>query len=180
MSKVKTYSERQIQDALYIHCAIKRHEIIVPNSCVFGWESDMVSVTRSGYINEFEIKVTRSDFRKDAKKLRARILIDPEAVYSGSYVFRRPNYFYYAVPAGMIEPDDVPEYAGLIYVRKEVHSNTLYYGITSQVKAAVRLHSGKIDEWQRCQLERALTERYWRQRLNGYVAPKVDGEADGQ
>lgn len=29
-----------------------------------------------------------------------------------------PNYFYYVCPDGMIKLDDLPEYAGLIYLRK--------------------------------------------------------------
>jgi twinkle protein len=61
------------------HCALKNHEIIVPNSCVFSWESDVISVNKTGFISEFEIKVSRADFKADAKKERATLLVNPGA-----------------------------------------------------------------------------------------------------
>lgn len=162
------WTERALQNALYIHCALKNHEIIVPNSCVFGWESDMVSVTRAGLITEYEVKITVADFRKDAGKARASILINPTYErYGKTLTHRRPNYFYYVVPDGLIKIEDVPEYAGLIYVRTR--------GMTREIKAPTRIHREKLDDWQRRQLERALTIRYWKQRLKTNGA-ETDGE----
>ncbi|MGI4744945.1 MAG: MmcB family DNA repair protein [Janthinobacterium lividum] len=49
----------------------------------------------------YEIKVSRADFRRDshAKQREARLFSDR---------------FYYATPAGLLRPDEVPDWAGLI------------------------------------------------------------------
>lgn len=51
---------------------------------------------------------------------------------------RMPNYFYYAVPEGMLTADEVPTYAGLIYIREDS-------GLTI-VRKAPRLHSTKYTD----------------------------------
>lgn len=172
MKKRKTtdpsWNERSVQDAVYVHCAVKNHEVIVPNSCVFNWESDVISVTRSGFIHEFEIKVTRADFKQDGKKDRARLLCDPVVTgFWGSHTCSRPNYFYYVVPQGLIQPEEVPEYAGLIYAVEPVVGHHLYFGTTKEIKAARRIHNEKITDGQRRQLGRSMTIRFWKQRLGG-------------
>lgn len=165
------WNERAVQNAVYIYCSIKNHEIVVPNSCVFGWESDVVSVNKTGFIAEFEIKVSRADFKVDAKKARSGLLINPvqKSCVFGDVTHPRPNYFYYAVPEGLITVDEIPEYAGLIYVKNKAEvingRPALYYGTAGEIKAAPRLHKEKINEWQRKQLARALSGRFWRQRL---------------
>jgi hypothetical protein len=162
------WNERAVQNVVYVHCALKHHEVIVPNSCLLGWESDVVSVNRTGFISEFEIKVSRADFKADAKKARTRLLINPiqKSSLFGDVTHPRPNYFFYVVPENLIQPEEVPDYAGLIYVERRVEKYGLYYGLSREVKAAKRLHKEKITEWQHKQLTRALTVRYWRQRLN--------------
>jgi Ni/Co efflux regulator RcnB len=167
MMPFKTWNERQVQDAVYIHCALKNHEIIVPNSCVFSWESDVISVNKTGFISEFEIKVSRADFKADAKKERATLLVNPEREdwFGRQIIKARPNYFFYAVPEGLIAAEEVPDYAGLIYVHRHVEGHRLSWRTASEIKPAKRLHREKISEWQRRQLCRAMSGRYWRQRL---------------
>jgi hypothetical protein len=162
------WTEAHVQNAVYVHCRIKNHEIIVPNSCVLGWEADVISVNRTGFVSEFEVKVSRSDFKAEAKKEHRRLLTDPvqKSRLFGDVVHPRPNYFYFAVPVGLVAPEEVPDYAGLLYVHKQVEGHHLYYGTASEVKAPKRLHREKITDAQRLQLARALTMRYWRQRMN--------------
>ncbi len=38
------------------------------NSYIFGWESDYFGISKSGYIYEIELKISRSDFKADFKK----------------------------------------------------------------------------------------------------------------
>lgn len=160
------WTERSVQDAVYIHCAIKNHETINPNSQFFDWESDMISVTKSGFIHEFEIKVTRADFKQDAKKKRATRLCNPEVEsFGGNRTCARPNYFWYVVPNGLITYDEVPEYAGLIYAMEHVVGHHLYFGTTKMVKEARRIHNEKATEANRRQLARSMTLRFWKQRL---------------
>lgn len=166
------WSERAIQNAVYLYCRMSRHELAVPNSCLFAWESDVVSVLRSGFIHEFEVKVSRSDFLADARKDRARYLVEPvRKGYFADYAVARPNYFTYAVPEGLVTADEVPEYAGLIYVRRREQagvgeSGLIFEYFVREVKAPRRLHSDKIQPRQLQQLARALDTRYWRQRIS--------------
>jgi len=51
---------------------------------------------------------------------------------------RMPNYFYYAVPDGMLEADEVPPYAGLIYI----HEDSGF----SIIREAPRLHATKYTD----------------------------------
>ena len=44
---------------------------IIPTYTPPGWwECDVCEITDAGYMHEFEIKMTRGDFRADAKKTR--------------------------------------------------------------------------------------------------------------
>ena len=61
--------------------------------------------TRSYRKVAYEVKVSRADFFKE--------LENPEKRQAA---LRLSNYFYFAVPAGMVTPLEVPEEAGLLYI----------------------------------------------------------------
>ena len=146
---------------------------------VFSWESDKLIWTKSGYIYEFEIKISRADFKNDFKHKKEKHIVlastiardtakeiqmslfeqkekdhpnhwsresleryygDIDAMAKGK---RMPNYFYYAVPTGMLEPDEVPPYAGLIYIDSEYRYVKQSYHI---VKEAPQLHKTKYTD----------------------------------
>lgn len=133
------YSEESIQRAL-------RHSFLSPSSVryltenlnVFEWESDVLKFTKSGYVYEFEIKISRADFKNDFKnkKKKHTLLEDKNSENS-----KRPNYFYYVVPKDMIDVEDVPDYAGLLYVFP--HSFGTFSFI--EVKKEPSLHKNKFD-----------------------------------
>lgn len=118
---------------------------VIENLMVYEWESDSILVTKAGYAYEFEIKISRNDFRNDFKHKKNKHLFlegkagDLGAVLDDRY---RPNYFYYAVPEGLISEDEVPEYAGLIYVKNII--SWPYFQITI-AKRAPSLHKEKFD-----------------------------------
>lgn len=143
--------ERLIQNKLYVEFESRRHRLIVPNTTLLGWESDLVSVTAAGFLCEYEIKISRSDFRADLKKIRHRIL-DASMI---NEKHRGPAYFYYAVPCDMVGVEELPEYAGLIYV----------HPILQIIKKAPRLNKGKITEHQVAWLQRSIMARFWKERL---------------
>ena len=58
--------EKEIQNVLYNYCSQKHHDYMIPNYHI-SYEADFVSVTKSGYINEYEIKCTRADFKAEFK-----------------------------------------------------------------------------------------------------------------
>lgn len=148
---------------------------------VFSWESDKLLWTKAGYIYEFEIKISRSDFKADFKHKIEKHLILSSALPDeteqpqmpdlfdnyqkqrkkkyGDYITdedikrefermgdvtgkRMPNYFYYAVPEGLIQPDEVPPYAGLLWLTKEYK----YGGGIIHKKKAPRLHDTKYTD----------------------------------
>ena len=122
-------SEQLIQDKLKGFLSTPRY--MLKNLFVFGWESDLLFLSTSGYWYELEIKISRPDFLGDVKNKqdKHRILRNPEGE-------KCPNYFYYAVPEDMVKVDEVPEYAGLVYVSD--------YGFHQVVKKATCLHRKKF------------------------------------
>lgn len=157
------YTERSIQDALYFFCFHKRHRFMVPNVQMFGWESDFVSVTRDGYVYEYEIKISRKDFLQEFQKARHLHLTDPKAgEAAGLWPATQPrgaNYLYYATPAELLRVDEIPTHAGLITV-----SDT---GLAQMARPAPKLHKDKLSDHHRQWLERSLTCRFWHERLRG-------------
>lgn len=156
------------------------------NLFVFDWESDKLIKTKSGYLYEYEIKISKSDFKNDFKnkKLKHAILsgekytpdfndwyeqvrrqfplITKDELFASVLVskfltanYKRPNYFYYAVPEGMLKTDDIPEYAGLVYLNPDI----VHW--PSVVKPAPLLHKDKYSDE-----ELNLTEKFYYNMVN--------------
>jgi len=146
---------------------VKHHDSFIPNSNqFFTWEADLLSVTSSGLIHEFEIKTSIQDYRRDAKK-RKHYKMDV-SLYS-------PAYFWYVTFGFEIEP---PENAGWIFIEYKKSDNGKDDGWNLNVKKeAPRRNEMKIDENKRRQLNRLLSWRlyhvYARQYLIERNAEKV-------
>ena len=106
---------------------------IVENLYVFGWESDMLIKTRSGYWYEVECKISFADFKNDFTHKRQK----HELLKNGDEKHRRPNYFYYCVPWYLSEKvlPLLPDYAGLIVLTEN--------GRLNEVKRSPCLHKQK-------------------------------------
>jgi hypothetical protein len=92
-----------------------------PNS-----EGDVVSVSSAGYVYEFEVKISRGDFKADCeKKKHLHIKNGSEKV---------ANYFAYVCLPGLIKGHEVPGYAGLYY---------LHEGILREIIKPPLIHKGK-------------------------------------
>ena len=169
---------------------------------VFEWESDKLIWTKTGYIYEFEIKISRADFKNDFKHKKEKHLIlrGPtegdlfmprfyESYQWNKHLYesiedckarvkpgdshliashKRPNYFYYAVPEGLIQPDEMPEYAGLIWIQKEYRYVKSSFIIKKQAPV---LHKQKYKDgelnlaekfWYNWQSDRKLRDDAWR------------------
>ena len=183
--KSEPLTEQTIQRRLnYIFSSWKYN---VDGLFVFEWESDKLIWTKTGYIYEFEIKISRADFKNDFKNKKEKHIIlkgptEEERFMPSFYQsyewnkhlynsiddckariepgdshlienHKKPNYFYYAVPEGLIQPEEVPEYAGLIYILKEYHYERQSYII---VKKAPCLHKQKYRDG-----ELNLAEKFW-------------------
>lgn len=128
------------------------------------WESDFLALTKSGYLYEGEVKVSKSDFKADFKKKDKHTLLrESYEKIEGIEGKLRPHYFFYAVPEGMINVDDVPEYAGLVYMLD-------YFPYWKWVKQAPLLHKEKFsDEQLNLQDKFYYTMVSWKDKaLSGY------------
>ena len=137
--KKTEWTEKKAQDTLrqyFLSESAKKYEI--QNLYVYGWESDYLIITRSNLAHEIEIKISRADFKNDFKHKEDKHLLFEGGDKLGRFskAGGMPNYFYYAVPEGLITEEEVPEYAGLIYLQP--------WG-TKVVKKAKKLSDEKFD-----------------------------------
>jgi len=155
----------------------KRYDVMVPRCMTqIDNEADVLAIRKSGFCDEFEIKLTRADFFNDRKKIiqyrrpdfdvKQDIdwFMNPEdlapyqkfkleALGNGEMVV---NNFWYVLKEGIASVDDLPGYAGLISVDQT--------GLLKVVKHPDRLHSRKLSFEQRYKFVSYLNERFWRYR----------------
>jgi hypothetical protein len=90
-------------------------EVILPNFYYHNHECDVFRLTGSDFVIEYEIKISRSDFFADFKKGWSDKGEKHLQLKSGEE--RCPNRFFFVVPDGLVKPEEVPAYAGLIYFK---------------------------------------------------------------
>jgi len=95
---------------------IKKGNHVAENiSFFFVRELDVCAVSTSGYVSEFEVKISRADFKADCKKV-AKFEMYANAESGYPYAGKRiPNYFTYVCTSGIITENDLQPYMGLIY-----------------------------------------------------------------
>lgn len=133
-----------IQEALLRYFIKRQHNYCCNNFSGAGYdECDVITISKSLYVQEIEVKVSRSDFKKDFKKVSKHQRLQAGFIRGYNKI---PNRFYYCCPDGLIKPEEVPEYAGLIYAsgfilkeEKEVH-----YDIQI-IKKAPLIHKEKAE-----------------------------------
>lgn len=101
-------------------------DVFVPNYYIGSFECDLLRLTGNDMLVEYEIKITRSDFKSDFEKSlfswkQNEKVTKHDIVRSG----KRVNRFYYVVPEGMISPDDLPAGFGLIYASEPYKVDTV-------------------------------------------------------
>jgi hypothetical protein len=149
-------TESKLQRAMFAPLADRGYSHITPNVHLFGWESDLVGLTGSGYVVEYEIKISRSDYRRDQEKKRHRMLLSHTSTAGANMrTAKFPCRFFYACPPGLIAEDTLPRYAGLVYVTPS--------GIDRQTNAP-RLTKTKARKSQRTTLAKSLMWDAWTKR----------------
>lgn len=116
------------------------------------WECDICEITEAGYMHEYEIKMSRSDFKRDADK-SDRSVKKHTLLAAGER--RGPSRFSFIVPKGLVTLDEVPAWAGLIEARAIDKFNVSF----SIARAAPRLHGEKCSPGVSRDL---LLAGYWR------------------
>ena len=102
-------SEKRIQVKLYDYLYERRHHHIVPNIYIYSWESDLVAMTKDNFLFEFEIKISRSDYKADFKKEKHKLMLKGKGA----------NKFYF-VTDFPLQIREIPKYAGWILVQDKV------------------------------------------------------------
>ena len=153
---MKKVREWDIQNLLYKHLQYdKQHQCIYPNNCgLFGWEADMISATKAGFVNEYEIKISKADFRADFKKPKHKSFLK-ENVRHKHY----PAYFWYVTYGFEVTDEMIPSYAGHIeIVHHRVRKNQLMLDVK---KKAPKINDYKLNDKRRNKLYSGMYYKYW-------------------
>lgn len=141
---------KKITKRLHDFLLRNRYFPIACNCYIYNWESDMIAVNKNKYIAEYEIKVSRGDFRADFKKGNKHSIIAD--AYNYKFASEHiPNYFYYVTPPGLLDKSELPAYAGLIEVGLYVRP----------VKRAPILHKLEADSSTEFALMKKIYNKYW-------------------
>lgn len=156
-------TEWMVQESLYRNLNEKKHRLIVPNCKALGYEADVLSLTRAGYITEFEIKLSRSDFLNESrcrsKKCKFQLYESAQNISISAYsAMFCPNFFYYVCPKEIIKPDQVPDFAGLLWI---VDLKTAFFRV---ILEAPRLHGYKLAEPKIEWMIRSMQAKFWKDR----------------
>ena len=130
---------KKIQESICKYLVHRGHESICENYKHIIFEMDVVSLSKSGMLHEYEVKISRSDFLADKKKHKKTGITKFER-YDKPIMNREnecPNYFYYVCPDGLIDKNKIPIYAGLYYYADD---------LVWMVKNAKRIHNHSHDE----------------------------------
>ena len=167
-------TENDIQLALREYRgSISAFPIMIPNVYHWGWESDLLYITKSLYPVEYEIKISLSDFNADFTKERKHNRIGsllPEP-YSTTNMPVGPREFWYACPDGLIPLELVPPYAGLIYVSTERKDGwEPWYALApfyiKILRRAPRRNVPKVSTNRLIELLSKAGDRYWSKALH--------------
>lgn len=105
----KPMTHRECVEAAYSYTS-RRHDIALPE--FFCWNNELADVIgfKNKYTTLVECKISRADFFRDKKKGFRRM---PE--------FGMGNYRFYCCPKGLIQPYEVPDDWGLLYIYPSGH-----------------------------------------------------------
>lgn len=103
---------KEIQKQIGKMQVLKFHSPVCENVkyLINDFELDVMSVSKSGMMYEFEVKISRSDFLADKKKRKHD--------FYKLFPFRQPNYFSYCCPHDLIKLNEIGSNVGLYYVNE--------------------------------------------------------------
>jgi hypothetical protein len=128
------------------------------------YEADVFGINNNGYMYEYEIKRSRGDFLADFKNKthKHNLLKDGISfkIYDEWKKGRKtgnkekhvliPNRFFFACEPGLIDPSELPEYCGLVYIKD---------GELIDIKNAKLIHKEKANQRIYKRIASALSQR---------------------
>lgn len=160
-----TLTVEQIQSALANIAQFHlRRNIVVPNVSwgLLNYEADFVSLSKSGFLTEVEIKRSWQDFQKDFTK--KHLHDDPKV-----------SYFYYCVPKSICE-----RVKNALYVQETEKGRVKIVGLRDGVPSNVGLISydnhdmnGNVIDWVGIEFVTFAGRRRWARKLTGYEQLKL-------
>ncbi len=154
-------TERRIQRALYWKHR-STAQVMLPNYTSSRWyESDVLVVTSAGYTIEYEIKLSLADFKADFRNKSEK----HKRLRDGHPTLFVPTRFYFVVPEMLLSPRDVPDYAGLVFmrfIRPAYRPQTL---VRSVVQKAPRRDGGKVGTEVVRRMKEVSYYRFWNERM---------------
>ncbi len=141
-----------------------RQWMVIPNASWglgLGYEADLLVISKSGYASEIEIKISVADFKKDLQK--EKFTYPPRR----DKWLNRIKQFYYAFPAELKDKilPLVPDFAGVITVRRDLHE-TWYHDVCDLVKPAQIRTVIPFSQEQLIHAGMLMQMRYWDLREN--------------
>ena len=156
-------NEKFLQKKIW-HWRIKHgHKLVVPNSRLFYGESDVLSITKTDFAYTHEIKISKSDFKAEFNGVNRckwlwhdtlKKVFESKKYYAASAV-QVPNYYLFVCPDGLILPEEIPEYAGLVYWTNGDAPRL------AQIVKPPRIHKEIVTQVQKDKLGVSLMWRYW-------------------
>lgn len=143
-----------------------RRHFVVPNYTPAQWfECDVFELTDAGFFREYEIKISRADFKADAAKYARRGYgFDRTKENKHESLAARavtgPTRFWFVCPEGLLTAEEIPEWSGLIYAREKPGHRTPWNVLLNEVKAAPPLHREKSDQKIRMHAESVFYYRF--------------------
>jgi len=148
INKVKrsNVASKNIEACLIMSLYEKGHSPITSHFSGHGMgECDVLSISKSDFIYEYEVKISRADFKKDFKKDKHRLITEKKftidrKITENNIIITDPlilvaNYFYFVTPTNLVTADEVPTYAGLMYMNEK--------GLFEVIKKAPFIHKTK-------------------------------------
>ena len=155
------YNERKIQAAL-INKFWSASRLMMPCYTPRGWwECDLYRVTTAGYFYEYEIKLTRADWKRDSEKRQLlwgpgfKRYRGPAKHESFEKNENGPKRFWWVVPIDLIQPEEIEEWAGLFYTQQASGNRV----VLREIKKAKAFNRQKVEKKE---LDKARERSYYR------------------
>jgi len=114
---------KNIEAALCLYLYEKSHSPITTHFSGSGLsECDVISISKSNYIYEYEVKISRSDYKKDFIKEKHNLILNEKHTmlsHNGDLIYLLPSYFSFVTVKDLIRVNEIPDYAGLIYINED-------------------------------------------------------------